>query len=278
MLMHKIGDVVVNNTDNLLISSLVSTIAVGCYSNYFLIVGSVRQLMKQVFTGITASVGNLGVKEGKERIKTIFDAAFFMNQWICGMITVCIYEVLDLFVEISFGKQYVFAGYITLIICLNFYFTGMRETTLIFRNSMGVFWYDRYKSIAEAIINLVVSIWLGSQWGVAGIFLGTLISTMTTSFWIEPYMLHKHRFERSVLPYFVKYVLYTAVTFLVWLGLHKICVGIDGNPWLVCCERVLLCLTVLNLVYFACYHRTKEFALLWEKGKHLLKRLGRRAS
>lgn len=35
MLMHKIGNVVVNNTDNLLISSFVGVITAGIYSNYF---------------------------------------------------------------------------------------------------------------------------------------------------------------------------------------------------------------------------------------------------
>ena len=63
MLMHKLGNVVVNNTDNLLISSFVGVISVGIYSNYFLLIGSVRQVLDQIFQGITASVGNLGATE-----------------------------------------------------------------------------------------------------------------------------------------------------------------------------------------------------------------------
>ena len=84
MLMHKVGNVVVTNTDNLLISSLVGIVSTGIYSNYFLVIGSVRQVLNQVFQGITASVGNLGVKESKERVKHIFDASFFIGQWICN--------------------------------------------------------------------------------------------------------------------------------------------------------------------------------------------------
>lgn len=45
MLMHKIGNVVVNNTDNLLISSFVGAVTAGTYSNYYLIIGSVRQVL-----------------------------------------------------------------------------------------------------------------------------------------------------------------------------------------------------------------------------------------
>ena len=35
-MMHKLGTVVVNNTDNLLISAFVDVVSVGIYSNYYL--------------------------------------------------------------------------------------------------------------------------------------------------------------------------------------------------------------------------------------------------
>ena len=68
MLMHKIGNVVVNNTDNLLISSFVGIISAGIYSNYYLIIGSVRQVLEQAMLGVAASVGNLGVTEENEKM------------------------------------------------------------------------------------------------------------------------------------------------------------------------------------------------------------------
>lgn len=71
MLMHKIGNVVVNNTDNLLISSFVGIISAGIYSNYYLIIGSVRQVLEQAMLGVAASVGNLGVTEENEKIHCV---------------------------------------------------------------------------------------------------------------------------------------------------------------------------------------------------------------
>ena len=68
--MQQIGDVIVNNTDNLLISSFVGIASVGCYSNYYLLIGSVQQVLNETFQGITASVGNLGATASKERVQT----------------------------------------------------------------------------------------------------------------------------------------------------------------------------------------------------------------
>lgn len=269
MLMHKVGNVLVNNTDNLLLSALVGTVSVGKYSNYFLIIGSVKQVLEQMFQGITASVGNMGVEASKERIKKIFEASFFMGQWVYGLTAICMYHILDLFVGLSFGEQYIFESHITLILCLNFYLTGMRQATIVFRDSMGLFRYDRYKAIAEAVINLVVSLVLGRLWGTAGVFLGTMVSTVTTSLWVEPYMLYKHRLQTSSMPYFGKYILYASVTFLLWYGESFLCRSITGGLWTVCILRGILCFVVTNLAYLVLYHRTREFGLLWKKAMQL---------
>ena len=86
MMMHKLGTVVVNNTDNLLISAFVGVVSVGIYSNYYLLIGSVRQVLDQVFAGITASVGNLGATEDQGKIREIFETAFFraVALRVCG--------------------------------------------------------------------------------------------------------------------------------------------------------------------------------------------------
>ena len=135
MLMHKLGNVVVNNTDNLLISSFVGVISVGIYSNYFLLIGSVRQVLDQIFQGITASVGNLGATEDEGRVKSIFETAFFIGNWLYGAAAICLYELLNPFVELAFGKQYLFDMPVVLILCINFYINGTRKAVLTFRGT-----------------------------------------------------------------------------------------------------------------------------------------------
>lgn len=277
MLMHKIGNVVVNNTDNLLLSSMVGIVSVGKYSNYYLVIGSVRQVLNQAFQGITASVGNLGVEESRERVKRIFEAAFFIGQWMFGFAVICLFELLTPFVELSFGGQYVFDTGVTLVLCLNFYFTGMRQATLVFRDSLGLFWYDRYKSLVEAFINLVVSIVLGLQYGVIGIFIGTLCSTVLTSLWVEPYMLYKHRLKAPVHSYFLNYARYMVVTGVAWCLTHLLCIRVEGSALVQCVLRLIICAIVPNLLFLLVYARSKEFCFVVEKAKQVLaKKLGNR--
>jgi len=270
MLMHKIGTVVVNNTDNLLLSSMVGIVSVGMYSNYYLVIGSIRQILNQAFQGITASVGNLGVEEGKERVQHVFEATFFIGQWMFGWATICLFELLTPFVDLSFGSQYVFGLDVTLVLCLNFYFTGMRQATLVFRDSLGVFWYDRHKSLAEALINLIFSVVLGYYYGVIGIFIGTLISTVTTSLWVEPYMLYKHRLQAPVRGYFFKYALYFLITGVAWWITDLLCRQIQGNVVTRLILSLLFCAVIPNVLFFIVYGRSKEYVFVVCKGKELL--------
>lgn len=270
MLMHKLGSVIVNNTDNLLLSSLVGIISNSVYSNYYLIIGSIRQVLNQMFQGIAASVGNLGVEEDSEKVKKIFETSFFIGQWVFGMVTICIYEVIDVFAGVCFGENYVFTRDITFVLCLNFYLIGMRQATIVFRESLGVFWYDRYRPLVEAAINLVVSIILGTHIGTAGIFWGTAVSIVTTSLWMEPYILYRHCLRSSSAIYFMRYGMYASVTFFVWFGVDFLCRSVTGSPWIICIERMEISLIVINLAYLVLYHRMKEFQLLKEKGKDIV--------
>lgn len=209
MLYHKLGGVVVNSTDNILISKFVGLIAVGIYSNYLLIISALETVTSQFFNAIVASVGNLGASNDKKRAKEIFDTTFFLNYFIFGILTICLLLLISPFIEIWLGKKYVFEFSVTLCICICFYLKGIRKTCLTFKEALGLFYPDRYKCLVESMINLVVSIILGIKLGIIGIFIGTITSTVTTSLWIEPFVLYKYYFKESVKDYLIKLIQYS---------------------------------------------------------------------
>ena len=258
MLMHKLGNVVVNNTDNLLISSFVGVITAGIYSNYYLVIGSVRQVLDQALQGVAASVGNLGATEDSEKVHKIFDQLFFIGYWIYGFAGICLFELLNPFVELAFGKKYLFQKEIVLVLCINFFINGTRKAVLIFKESMGLFWYDRYKAIAEAVLNLGISILLVTHFGVVGVFVGTFCSTVLTSVWVEPYVIYKHRFHKPVLEYFGKYSFYLIIMAVCWAITELCCQMINGSAIFNLFYRLLVCLAVPNGLLYLFYRKTEE--------------------
>lgn len=258
MLFHKIGGVVVNSTDNILISKLVGLIAVGMYSNYYLITSALDTITAQFFNAITASVGNLGACTNSKKVKETFNTTFFLNYLIYGVITVCLLILFNPFIEVWLGKKYLFDFGVVLVITICFYLKGIRKTCLTFKDALGLFWQDRYKPIIESIINLVASIILGIKYGVLGIFMGTIISTVTTSLWIEPYVLYKYYFKENIIDYLYRFIKYTLVVVLTYLIVQKIVILISINGILGLLIKGVVSLMLSILIMTIVFIKTNE--------------------
>lgn len=271
-LLHRVGGVVVNHTDNLVLSAFVGVVSVGVYSNYFLLIGSVRQLLDRIFQGIAASVGNLGATENPQRVERVYNVAFFIGQWLYGICAVCLYELLNPFIELFFGKQYLFEKPVVFILCMVFFLLGTRKTFSIFWSSLGLFWIDRYKSLAEALVNIVLSLLLVQCWGVFGVFAGTVLSMLPLALWLEPWLFHRFYLHKQVGPFIRRQAGYIAVTGLVWAAVDGLCSLVTGPLFQVLVIRAFICGGLGNLLLLLFYFRKKEFQSAKRRAAGLLRK------
>ena len=157
------------------------------------------------------------------------------------------------------------------MIVVNFYVNSMRIPVAKTRSAMGLFWDERYKSILEAIVNLVVSVLLAQRWGIVGILAGTLISSVALPFWIEPRGLYRYGFRQSGREYFARYFLRLVVTVGAGALTGLLCrmTGENFGGFLV---KGLVCLVVPNAVYAVAYRRTEECRFLGRTVRSVLLR------
>lgn len=259
MVFHKIGGIVVMSTDNLLISTFIGVIDVAIYSNYLLIINALNMIFNTVVQSITASIGNLGAVESNKKNIKIFERINFLFSWICGFSSISLLILFNPFIKIWLGDEYLFSNSIVFLIVLNFYITSMRRSVLVFRDALGLYWYDRYKPLVESLINLIVSIILIYYMGIKGIFIGTLISTLTTSFWVEPYILYKYGFDRRVSVYIRNYFKYFLSTILVGILTVFSCSFISGESLPAFILKCIVCLTIPNISYGVIFYTNDEF-------------------
>ena len=260
-MLHKFGEVAIFGTDSLLLAKFVSVGAAGVYSNYMMIRKALVRAIDMVFSAITPSMGNLTSSEPLEHKRLAFDRVNFFSAWLFGWMCICLWWLYNPFIALWLGESYLFPGEIVGLIVANFYVYCMRIPVCTTKNAMGLFWNDRYKPIAEAIINLVSSIVLAQWIGIAGVLLGTLISTVAAPLWVEPLVLSRYGLERPVRIYFMRYALYLAVTVGAGAATGGVCAllpaGVGGFAL-----RLLVCGILPNLLYLAVYCRTEEFRYL----------------
>lgn len=259
MFFHKVGGVAVNGTDNIILSKYIGIVSVGLYSNYLLIINALNTIIGLIFDSVTASVGNLGVTETKEKQRITFDMVNFAGFWIYSFASISLVVLLNPFITLWLGRNYTFPVWTMILIVAIFYFNGMRKSVLVFKNALGFYWQDRYKPAFEAGINLITSILLAKKIGTDGVFVGTVISILTTCFWIEPYIVYKHGFEFNVMHYFQKYGIYTFIMAITGFCTYKAAGVFSGTTTLNFIYKTIICLIVPNVTYILVFRTTKEF-------------------
>lgn len=278
MFNHNVGSVVVNGTDNILISKFAGLLDVGIYSNYSLIINGIVAIVSKVTESVAASIGNLGVLENENKVFLVYRNMNFVNFWIYSFCSICFWVEFQPFITMWLGTDFLLTESVLLLICLNFYISGMRRVNITFRDSMGLFWHDRYKPLAEATINLVSSIYLGKRLGIAGVFIGTFLSNMLTGFWVEPYILYKHKFHRTLTGYMLHYFIYTSCMIIAGSVVTFICLQTQMSGWTGIVLRFIYCLIVINVIYLIFFWKTREFVYLRQcvlpTVKHILKTRG----
>lgn len=260
MMYHRIGNVVVNGTDNLLISKMLGLYAVGLYSNYILIVNALNTLVGILYNSLNGSIGNLVATESVEKKVDVYKKILFSNYWMASNVGFAIVVLINPFIKIWVGGEFVLSSITVLIIALNSFLLIARKTPLVFRNAMGLFQQDKIKPIVEAILNLIFSIILGMKFGLNGIILGTTISTLTTSYWVEPYILFKFGFKSCIKEHYK--VVYKFVIALVLTSPFYYVLELLGNKvssWVEMVMLVLLTVFIINIMFMLTLRKENEF-------------------
>lgn len=100
--------------------------------------------------------------------------------------------------DIWIGRSYTFGTGTVAIIVLNNYLTGLRIPLITMKNAAGKYLEDTWIPFGFASVNLVASIFLAKPFGVAGVFLGTIIGSLFTADWYRPVVIYRTVFHAPV--------------------------------------------------------------------------------
>lgn len=273
IMLHRIGATVLNGTDNIVLSKFVGLAATGRYSNYALIINSLSTVLRQLMGGFNASFGNAHILLSKEDNFRVFRRLQFLDLSITGFCSVCIFFCVNDFIELWLGKAMLLTPLTVAALSLQFYFESSRLIMTPYISSIGGFVYDRYRPLIEAIINLFVSIVLAIYIGVAGIYIGTIISHLCTVFWREPLILFKYGFGMNTGEYWKQYGGFFLLTLVYAFAVTVLKFSrqpVISWPFLFA-EAVFVGVLYLILIVII-YHKTEDFQFYLGVVKRALKK------
>lgn len=257
LLCHKVGSIVVTGTDNIVLSKYVGLAAAGIYSNYAMIISAITNLAVRVFGSLVPTIANYILNKTKEESYGLFKRLLFANMWIASFTTVCLFLLLNPFIELWLDDSFLLPQMVVALVCLQHYLQVSRVTANNFINGCGLFMRDRIRPLIEGSVNLVVSVVLAKMIGIAGVFIGTCVSGVITYYWREPWLLSKNVFSKGFGEYWLIQAGWFALTAAMCWGGSVLFAHISstlGGFVL----KVLLAGTVSNLIILILTFRTAE--------------------
>ena len=186
---YKLSLVLINSTDNILISVLVSTAAVGIYSNYVVIVTALQTFMTIVTSALISGVGNLNVEANRTRMFDVFNLLVFVYHFAACFCAISLYFISNDFITLWLDGAYTMNSRLVFAVAFNFYLTNLLTPLWIFREATGLFVKAKNITLAAALLNVVLSVLFGLRYGVFGILIATSLSKLCTMVWYEPRIL-----------------------------------------------------------------------------------------
>lgn len=210
---HKIGGFALSQTSPIIIYAYTTLTVVAMYGNYMLVILGVITFLTAMFNGITAGIGNLIAQGDKQRVVYVFEELFSINFLLSSVICFGVYKLLPSFIEFWIGSDYLLGNTTLILLVIYTYISLTRQVIHAYINAYGLFG-DIWAPMAEAIINIGMSILLGYFYGLNGILTGGILSLFLIVFCWKPYMLYMKGLKNNFSHYMILYARYLFILLL----------------------------------------------------------------
>ena len=270
LILYKIGDILSNGTDNIIISTFVGVSEVGLLSNYTTITNAIKTFLSSFFNGFTASVGNLNTTDDNEKKESIFYQILLLSFLIYGFVSVAIILLSNEFITIWLGNDYLLSFSVCFALGFNMYVDGMRFVNYTFRNTMGMFRKGRFIPLISSISNVILSVILVQYIGIFGVLIATGLTRMFIMTVWDPYLLHKYKFNTSCKRYYITYLYYLIVVALDLFACSFIISKVAIGGILGFIIKGIVIMIVSYIIFFIFTFKMKEFTGLKDIVKNII--------
>lgn len=257
----KLGAVIVNSADTIVISAFLGLEMLTIYQNYFFVLSSVMGFISVIFVSCTAGIGNSLVTETYEKNFADLNKFTFIISWVSGFCVCCLLALYQPFMEIWVGNNLMLHYSAVICLCIYFYVYEINALLNMYKDAGGIWRKDRYRTLVTALTNLIMNLILVNSWGIYGVILSTVLSTFFVGI---PWILHNlfsTLFQMAqIKQYLRKLIYYVLVVTITCIINTYLCSLVPFNKWLLLIVRLMICCIVPNIIFLLFFYKQKEFS------------------
>ena len=256
----KIGSVIYNSADTIVVSAFLGMTMLAIYQNYFFIVTSITSFIAVVFTACTAGIGNSLIIETKAKNLNDLTKFTFIICWISGFCASCMLCLYQPFMELWVGEELMLS--IKAVVCFSAYFYIRQLNSLLnlYKDASGMWHEDRFRPLCAALTNLILNLVFVQIWGIYGVLLSTVIAILVVGI---PWLLHNlftvifnHEQLNEYLIHLAKYVF---ISILICIISYICCSCINSIRIMTLVYRFIICCVLTNGLYYLVFRSDTEF-------------------
>lgn len=256
----RVGSVVVNSVDTVVISAFLGLTVLAVYQNYYFILTSITGMVAIIFQSCTAGIGNSVIVETLDKNYQDLKKFTFLIGWLAGFCACCLLCLYQPFMEIWVGEDLMLAFPAVVCFCVYYFVYEINQLLNTYKDAAGIWHEDRFRPLVTALSNLAMNLMMVQFWGLYGVILSTVLSTVLIGM---PWLLHNLftvLFRREQLrPYLKQLLCYVWISVLACVVTYGICAQVHLKGWALLLVRGMICCVVPNLIFWAAYGRMQEF-------------------
>lgn len=259
LLTNKIGGTIINSADSIVISAFLGLTILAKYNNYFYILNSVLGVITIIFSAITASIGNSIITERKEKNLDDFFVFSFIISWLSCVTSACLIGLYQPFMEVWVGVNNMFTNNIMICFVIYYHVQVINRIFVTYKDAAGIWHEDRFRPLVVSIANLTLNLLTVNIWGIYGVLLSTIATTLLIGMpWLLK-TLFSTLFDGKCIGYLKQMLLYqmvTVISVLLVYFLNKI-MPIKG----LCALLVGACISVVvpNIILIVVFRKSQIF-------------------
>ena len=256
----KVGGMIVSSADSIVISAFLGLRVLAVYQNYYYILSSLAGVLLIVFNSCMAGIGNSLIVESKEKNYNDFKKITFLICWISGFCSACLLCLYQPFMKLWVGQSLMLEFPIVVCFCIYFYTLELSQIMLTYKDAGGIWHEDRFRPLATAMTNLISNLIMVQFWGIYGIILSTVLSTILVGMpWLQHNLFTLLFPRKNLFDYLKKCGMYTICSVIVCIITYIVCNYIVLGDFMTMLVRGVICCILPNLLFFCMYRKQKEF-------------------
>lgn len=197
---YRLADLIVFNTDLIIISKFISLEVVGIYASYQMIFQMIMMITNIVLNVLKPKVGKFIAENTKEKIFIYWKKLNILSLFSSILFSFCTYKLINNFIVLWLGEKFILSKLIVFLIMINLFIQSFRGIIDIFKSGSG-FFDDIQLPISEAVINFILSIILVQYMGLNGVIIGTIASNILIICIAKPILVFKRCFDKNIRDY-----------------------------------------------------------------------------